>query len=324
MSFDIPPELAASLQRLSVGVSRRDLIDHAAAMSDIYRSGGTSRPITSREHALAYAMVRMPATYAAVAACLAAMREIKPDFAPSTLLDVGAGPGTAAWAAADALPSLSGFASVDANAALRQLALDLAADHSRLAGIDYRQGAALGLLKAMPAADLVIASYVLGEIADADRGAFADALLAQTGDTLLVVEPGTPAGYARVIALRARLIAAGLHVIAPCPHDQTCPLLPPDWCHFAQRVQRSRDHKQIKGAELPFEDEKYSYVALTRTPVAPARARVLRQPEMSKAGIGLKLCGSDGLTDAFVPRRDKTQFKRFRKAAWGDAVFENK
>ena len=73
---------------------------------------------------------------------------------------------------------------------------------------------------------------------------------AKTRDTLLVVEPGTPAGYARIIALREQLIAAGAHVAAPCPHDGKCPLAAPDWCHFTQRLPRSRAHKQVKGAEL--------------------------------------------------------------------------
>ena len=41
-------------------------------------------------------------------------------------------------------------------------------------------------------------------------------------------------------------------------------LLAPDWCHFTQRLPRSRAHKQIKEADVPFEDEKFSYVALTR------------------------------------------------------------
>ena len=40
---------------------------------------------------------------------------------------------------------------------------------------------------------------------------------AKTRDTLLVVEPGTPAGYARIIALRAQLIAAGAHVAGALP-----------------------------------------------------------------------------------------------------------
>ena len=67
-------------------------------------------------------------------------------------------------------------------------------------------------------------------------------------------------------------------------------LQPPDWCHFTQRLQRSRAHKQVKGAELPFEDEKFAYVALTRAAVAQRPSRVLAQPAVSKVEITAKLC----------------------------------
>src|SRR5207245_4884657 len=114
---------------------------------------------------------------------------------------------------------------------------------------------------------LVVANYMIGEVDEAGQAALTGLMWEKTRDTLLVVEPGTPAGYARIIALRGRLIAAGAHVAAPCPHDGQCPLHQPDWCHFTQRLARSRAHKQVKGAEVPFEDEKFSYVALTRAPV---------------------------------------------------------
>ena len=145
---------------------------------------------------------------------------------------------------------------------------------------------------------------------------------ARTRDTLLVVEPGTPAGYARIIALREQLIALGAHVAAPCPHEKDCPLASPDWCHFSQRLSRSQAHKQIKGAELPFEDERFSYVALSRAPPARRPARVLAQPVTGKAEISAKLCTSNGLAMAKVPRRDKTAYARARRWRWGDAVME--
>jgi ribosomal protein RSM22 (predicted rRNA methylase) len=145
---------------------------------------------------------------------------------------------------------------------------------------------------------------------------------AKTRATLLIVEPGTPAGYARIIALREQLIASGAHVAAPCPHDGQCPLHAPDWCHFTQRLPRSRAHKQIKGAELPFEDEKFAYVALTRAPVALRPARVLAQPDVTKAGVTAKLCTSRGLVLAKVPRRAKPDYARARRWRWGDAVLE--
>src|SRR5205823_12002366 len=153
----------------------------------------------------------------------------------------------------------------------------------------YERGEARTALAKAEAADLVVASYMIGEIGDAERRALADLMWEKTRDTLLVVEPGTPAGYARIIALRERLIALGAHVAAPCPHDGKCPLTAPDWCHFTQRLPRLRAHKQIKGAALPFEDEKFSYVALTRPPVASHPARVLAQPLVSKVEVTAKL-----------------------------------
>ena len=170
------------------------------------------------------------------------------------------------------------------------------------------------------AADLVVASYVIGEIGTAEQAALAALMWEKTRDTLLVVEPGTPTGYARIIALRGRLIVAGAHVAAPCPHDGTCPLQAPDWCHFTQRLQRSRAHKQVKGAELPYEDEKFAYVALTREPVAARPARVLAQPDISKVEITAKLCTPAGLVLSRTPRRAKADYALARRWRWGDAV----
>ncbi len=79
-----------------------DAAARAAAISKTYRDGGNSGAITSETDALAYALARMPATYAAVAASLERAGRDRPDFAPQSLLDVGAGPGTASWAAAEA------------------------------------------------------------------------------------------------------------------------------------------------------------------------------------------------------------------------------
>jgi ribosomal protein RSM22 (predicted rRNA methylase) len=142
----------------------------------------------------------------------------------------------------------------------------------------------------------------------------------KTGEALVIVEPGTPAGYARIIALRAQLIAAGAHVAAPCPHDKECPLEAPDWCHFSQRLSRSRAHMQVKGAEVPFEDERFAYVALTRAPSANRPSRVLAQPVVGKAEVTAKLCTPDGLSIAKIPRRAKADYARARRWRWGDAV----
>jgi ribosomal protein RSM22 (predicted rRNA methylase) len=319
---DLPAELKAALDAKLQGLSRNDAAERASLISQTYRDGGGSSAIRSEADALAYALARMPATYAAMSASLNALHEIRPDFAPTSLLDVGAGPGTATWAAAAAFPSLTSLALLDSNSALRALALDLAGDRTRLRKITYQLGEARAALADSEATDLVIASYMIGEIGVAERTALAELMWSKARDTLLIVEPGTPAGYGRIITLRRQLIAAGANVAAPCPHDRECPLPAPDWCHFTQRLPRSRAHKQLKSAELPYEDEKFSYVALTRAPPARHPARVIAQPVVTKVAVTARLCTDQGILNASTTRRQKAAYQRFKKIAWGDAIFD--
>ncbi len=321
ISPDLPAELRAALARKTEGLSRADAAQRAGAISQTYRSGGGSGRIRTSADALAYALARMPGTYAAIAASLNALTDIDPEFAPQSLLDVGAGPGTATWAASEAFASLGTFTLLDANAALRDLATELVRSQPRLETLRYNSGDARKALADAPEADLVVASYIINELTESERATLADAMWAKTRDMLLVVEPGSPAGYAHIIALRDRMIAKGAHVIAPCPHDAACPLIAPDWCHFTQRLQRSRAHKHLKAAELPYEDEKFSYVVLSRTVPAQRPARVLAQPLVTKIAVTAKICAPDGVKTANIPHRDKTAYKRAKKWTWGDAIF---
>lgn len=316
----LPAELKAALDAKLQGVSRTDAAQRSQKISTTYRAGGGSGSIKSEADALAYALARMPATYAAVAASLNALTEIAPSLAPETLLDVGAGPGTASWAAAEAFSSLQDFTLLDANATLSRLALEMARDSTRLSDCRYLPGDAAANLVEVSQADLVIASYVIGELSESDQRKLAETMWTKAREALVVIEPGTPAGYARILALRQQLIALGAHVAAPCPHEKPCPLIAPDWCHFSQRLPRSQAHRQIKGAEVPFEDERFIYVALTRTPPAARATRVLAPPDIGKAEITAKLCTEQGIELAKVPRRDKAAYASARRWRWGDAV----
>src|ERR1700750_1303637 len=120
-SPDLPAELKAALDGKLRGFSRTDAAGRAASISQTYRAGGGSGTIKSEADALAYALARMPATSAAGAASLNPPPDIPPHFTPETLLDVGAGPGTASWAAAEAFGSLQSFTLLDANATLSRL-----------------------------------------------------------------------------------------------------------------------------------------------------------------------------------------------------------
>ncbi|MCR5878269.1 small ribosomal subunit Rsm22 family protein [Phenylobacterium sp. J367] len=277
--------------------------------------------IRALEDALAYALARLPATYAACATVFAEAARLAPGFAPKTVLDAGSGPAAASWAAREAWPGLAGVTWLDASAPFLDLAGRLAADAPPVIAEAARLKADLVGGGAWPRADLVAASYALAEIPPAAQAGVVRALWAAAEGMLVLVEPGTPAGYARLLAAREALIAEGADVLAPCPHARACPLAAPDWCHFTVRLPRSRDHKLAKGAETPFEDEKFAYLVAARPGVGAAArtSRILRHPRMGKPGLELRLCGPEGLETRLVARRDKAAFPRARRAGWGDA-----
>ena len=275
---------------------------------------------------LAYAAVRAPATHAAMRAAIGELRRRAPGLDPRSLLDLGSGPGTALWSAWAACERLESATHVDRDAAMGKLGMKLleGSTVSRQVGSTWRtldlaaRGAEARILD-LGAHDLVLFGYVLNELPEERRAAALDAAWEVTAGALVVVEPGTPAGSARVLAARERLLSRGAVVAAPCPHGEECPLPPGDWCHFGARLNRSAVHRRLKYASLGYEDEKYAYVAVTREPADRCVARVLRRPRIEKGHVTLRLCERDGVRKAVVARRDREGFRAARKAGWGDA-----
>ncbi|MFJ4405965.1 small ribosomal subunit Rsm22 family protein [Streptomyces sp. NPDC088910] len=323
----LPDDLRTALSaRLSATAPTRASAEVERLIETYRGKSPTSAPILRDAASVAaYAAYRMPATYAAVRAALEAFRLQAGQWSPATHLDLGGGTGAATWAVADAFPG-DPSASAHTSTVLdwSQSALDLGSELARTAESPALRAARwtrspLGGGPALPAADLVTVSYVIGELTAADRTALIDAAAAAATGAVLVVEPGTPEGYARTIAARDRLLAAGLTVLAPCPHDAACPVTGDDWCHFAARVQRSSLHRQVKGGSLPYEDEKFSYVAAARFPAAPAPGRVVRHPQIRKGLVLLDLCTADrGLVRDTVSKRHGDTYRAARDASWGD------
>jgi ribosomal protein RSM22 (predicted rRNA methylase) len=135
------------------------------------------------------------------------------------------------------------------------------------------------------------------------------------------VEPGTPAGYRRILDTRDLLLRQGAQMVAPCPHGFACPLLAPDWCHFSRRVSRSRMHLQAKDAEVPWEDEKFSYLAVSRHSGAAPEARVIAPPRAGSGKVDLKLCQTGGKAEnVLITRRQGERYRRAKRLGWGDAL----
>lgn len=316
--------LRAALAGLLDGLPPRQAAQATGRLIENYRGRTpTDAPVLrDRSDVVAYAAYRMPATFEAVRSALGAFRAAAPEWTPATHVDIGGGTGAAIWATAATWPDGARATTVldwaePALALGRELARGAEARALREARWQRR---AIGDGLALPdATDLVTVSYVLGELTDADRRAVVDEA-ARAARAVVLVEPGTPDGYLRIREARERLLAAGLRVQAPCPHSATCPIEPgTDWCHFAARVSRSSLHRQVKGGSLPYEDEKFAYVAAARFPAAPADARVVRRPQLRKGQVLLDVCTRDGLRRETVTKRQGPHYRAARDTDWGDA-----
>jgi ribosomal protein RSM22 (predicted rRNA methylase) len=320
--MELPTPLRQAVDRILESVSLPELKQAAKTLSDRYRAElRDGRLHMAQDMAVrAYLATRLPATYAAVRASLDALNDARPDFMPKTLLDVGAGPGTVLWATTDLWPELEAAVLLEASAAVRKVGETLAAEAIKARTLWQAGDVTIDLAGFQPA-DLVTCAYVLDEIAPASLSKMVDRLWHLTTDTLLIVEPGTPAGWQRILSVRAQLIAAGAHVLAPCPHEAPCPLTAPDWCHFSRRVARSRLHRLAKDAEVPWEDEKFIYVAASRQPAAMRAARVVAPPKSGSGKVSLKLCEpGGGAGETLFSKRDGELFRLARRLDWGDAL----
>lgn len=312
----MPANLAAIIRELAEG--HDSLADRSVRISEHYRRAGASRAVVGEQSdAVAYALSRMPATFAAVSRVLAEVQERAPDFVPATLLDAGAGPGTAAWAAGGRFDGLAKTL-FDHNGQFLALARTIAtglADEAEVLQHD------LGRFELDRRFDLVTCAYALTELADSVVVETAQRLWSHTAGILVIVEPGRPRDYQRLMPIRARLVELGGTILAPCPHDAPCPLVAPDWCHFSIRLSRSREHMRMKGGTLGYEDERFSYLVVARPGIGTrTSARVIRPAEQNKFSVSLPLCAPDGTELRVVPSRDKVAFKAARKLDWGDSV----
>ncbi|MCX4739530.1 small ribosomal subunit Rsm22 family protein [Streptomyces antibioticus] len=313
--------LRAALAELLDGLPSRQAAQAVERLIANYRGATpTDAPILrDRADVAAYAAYRMPATFEAVRAALEAFADAVPEWTPGSHVDVGGGTGAAIWAAGATWPGTRPVTVLDWAEPALALGREIAAANPALADVRW-QRARIGSALALESTDLVTVSYVLNELAAPDRAALVDTAAA-AARAVVIVEPGTPDGYARIIEARDRLIAAGFRIAAPCPHSAACPIVPgTDWCHFSARVSRSSLHRQVKGGSLPYEDEKFSYVAAARFPVSPAASRVVRRPQIRKGQVLLDLCeAGERLERTTVTKKHGLLYRAARDADWGDA-----
>lgn len=297
------------------------LMEVSKEMTDNYHSAHkTSKRLISNElQALVYAAVRMPATYAAVKSALEHATMYN-DITIDTIIDVGSGTGAASLAAEEVFNS-EHICLMERESYMRECGSRIfeSIDDDILKAAQWYDEDILND-NADRHADLVMSSYMINEIKLQDRENVFDRLWNMADKMLLIVEPGTKEGFEVISHAREYFLAGGLHIAAPCTHENKCGLDKDDWCHFSVRVARSRIHKLIKEADVPYEDEKFSYIAIVKDDVTSDGMRILRHPDIRKGNIGLRVCDSQGIRNTIITKKDGELFKKARKSSAGDII----
>ena len=317
----LPPALLRGIDQLVQGVPIGRLRRASARLTDAYRrDAGRVSAMASTADRLAYIGARLPATFHATRSVLKNFSRCGLDSRVTSFLELGAGPAPGLWAAYEQFPSLLKATHVEQDHEMAELGRQLLRSTVIAQRIQSAwNGQPVPVSSDFGKHDVTLLAYLVGELDDDVRCQVLTSAWNSTRVALVVIEPGTPAGARRVLQARTWLVSQGGHVAAPCPHSVACPLPDEDWCHFSVRLNRSSLHRQLKGGTLAYEDEKYSYVVITRNAVARCQSRVLRHPQFTPRRVTLQLCSGDGLRTQQVTRGEGADYRRARKVRWGDA-----
>ena len=310
--MEFPAELREKINALTEREDINALRAAAARLSENYRaeSKNGKRGAVSRTDVLAYAAVRMSATFAAVSKALELSLDCF-DGEITSILDVGAGTGAGAVAAAR-LTECADITCIEREKNMLELGRELC-ECAGVSAVWDQRDISLGISHS---ADLVICSYCLNELPEERRKVVISELVNAARKLLIIVEPGTPFSFENMKRTRQMLLEKGFKIAAPCPHENACPLPEGDWCHFTARAQRSKLHKLLKNADVPYEDEKFCFLAAAKEGSVPCVSRVLRKPIIQSGRITLELCGADGPRTETITKKSPL-FKAARKSECG-------
>lgn len=315
--MDIPQELKEEIEKITLGMKHTQIIENAQTISEKYRhnSGKGEKLVTKATEATAYAISRMPATYCAVYSALSqSLKNYNQDI--KTVLDVGAGTGTATWAISNLL-NVDKITCLEREEQMQKVGKQLMKDY--ISNVEWKNFD-LTQNDIKEKSDLVIASYVINELTEADRKKAISKLWNSTTGLLVIIEPGTPEGFKHILQIRETLLEQGANIVAPCTHQDQCRINKDDWCSFYVRVARSGIQRQAKKGELGYEDEKFSYIALSKMPIKQNDAIILRHPQIATGHVKVKVCTQNGIEERVYSKKDKEIYKKVRKLNAGDVI----
>ena len=301
-------------------VNKKSIINSAREINYKYRneSGKNKILVKNDLDSQAYSVYRMPATYEVCCNVFEQISKILPEVKFDTLLDIGSGTGASTLACVENF-AFDKVVCYEREPSMINCAKTLLNEYVEECNINWEQK---DILKSSfdDKFDMVISSYVLNEFDDDNRLFAVDKLWNIAKNIFVVIEPGTPEGFRQIKQIKEALLKKGAYVIAPCVHSGECVLPENDWCHFSCRVPRTKIMKQIKNAEVPYEDEKFCYIAFSRIQYKTTGSRILKHPYYRPKVVEMEVCCETGVKKIVITKNNKEKYREARDAKIGDLI----
>lgn len=304
--MNLPQEVKEKIDSLIVGHDLANLKRTRELLTDRYKTqtGNSVSKIKDSNDSLVYAISRMSATYVVIKTLLENLKAQGFFGDNQVIFDIGSGTG-------------AGYLAISESFKDAQIELFERDDNMRAMAkqLINKEANNLDIAKQQPSgvSDLTICSYVLSEMQETDRIKAVSNML-ETSNMLLLIDTGTPETYKEFMEIKNYAIENGYQVLAPCM-TKNCTLAD-DYCQFYARVERTGIQRNLKNAELSYEDEKYFYLLIAKKEVCKTiqdKSRVIRRPVYEQNRVKLVVCDKDGSHLKIVAKNEKEKYKMSRK-----------
>jgi len=281
--------------------------------------------------ALGYLALRVSSTYSQIYGALESIKELNPNWKPESILDLGSGPGTGIWAAAELFPSLNNAVAIERDKNFINIGQEISGSLNNIK-VEWQQ---TDLSKALPKLyenfDLVVIANVLNEMDSDGIQKTLNFAKNHCNGIIVIIEPGTPYGYETIIETESLLHSPQSVLIAPYIQNK---FIDSEDVTFIQRIKRPDFQKRVRQVQrkkeidksklLPpsdWEESKYYYLAYSKfkSELSPTK-RLLDKSKQFKPYMEIKALTKDGVKIEQIMKRDKINYKIARKAKWGDIL----
>jgi ribosomal protein RSM22 (predicted rRNA methylase) len=327
--INLPESIATAISRLLSETNSNLWLKNAEALHSRYmtRIKDETSYLQSEADSMAYLALRVPATYAQIYSALLQIKEALPSLYPTSLTDIGCGPGVGVWAAKAVWPSITKAVCIDTNNHVLKLGEIIQNEAQLPLSVTWKQADLLSqTIIDFEASDIVIIANVLNELKGKEREAFIAKMKKTSHPIIVILEPGNERGF-QIIQDLTRLLKDSSSVLVPYI-NQSFVESQSYWIHFSQRFIRPAFERLVRQSmrESPqmasdWEETKYTYVAVAKNK-QPIKAwgRCIGPVKKQKGFLEVPLLTEKEITVIKILKRHKKHYSRAKNLKWGEII----